>query len=172
VRSACQNGVTVDLADDTETPVQDTIPCTTEVCMGGVVRSLPNHAACEDADPCTTNTCTVTGCASVAISNCVPDAGMDAGVDDAGVDAGLLADAGVEDAGVADAGADDAGATVDAGGMMMADAGTPPVDAGMISGTDAGTDPGVAMGCGCSSLPAPWFWFGLVALFAARRRKP
>jgi uncharacterized protein (TIGR03382 family) len=177
VRSACQSGVAVDVADDTETPPQDTVTCTTEVCMGGMARSIPNHAACEDGDPCTTNTCTVTGCTTVAIANCLPDGGiddggLDAGVADAGsgVDAGLTTDAGVDDAGTM---VSDAGAAVDAG-TMMADSGTPPVmtDAGTTGEVDAGTDPMTAGGCNCSSMPAPFLWFGLVALAGLRRRKP
>jgi len=157
--------VAVEVVDDSELPLQDTVPCTTEVCMGGVVASVSNDAACEDGDPCTTNVCTVAGCTSTPVVNCMADAGTDAGEVDAGnVDAGAE-DAGTADAGSADdAGSGDAGARPDAGSMGVADAGSVPTDAGM------GNE--MTGGCSCSSVDPLLVWSALGLLALRRRRRP
>lgn len=99
---------------------------------------------CDDANPCTTDTCEPsTGCSHAPISGCAPDAGpgSDAGTD-AGRDAGPGADSGppVTDSGVAtDSGAPgDAGAR-DSGGPVALDSGAA-VDSGPARDATSGVD--------------------------------
>jgi hypothetical protein len=51
----------------------DGVACTVSTCTNGVISNVPDDSLCDDANPCTDDTCTATGCQFVIDNSNVPE---------------------------------------------------------------------------------------------------